>query len=72
MSESRPQKPGLYAARGGNCQWPNLVVSVEGTAPYLHCRWWDLMNDTTGKGTFPLSAVILYELVPGDDMSEVG
>ena len=41
-----PTEPGLYFARTFRFQWWNLIVNVEGTAPFLRitCAW-NLVNE---------------------------
>ena len=51
---NRPTEPGLYLMRTKGCGWYNLLVRVEGGAPYLHCEWWDMKESKLGHGTYPL------------------
>jgi hypothetical protein len=33
--DKTPTKAGVYWAKGGTCQWHNLIVSITGDAPFL-------------------------------------
>ena len=47
--KNKPSKEGLYWARSRRCQWWNLIVIVDGDAPYLRIYAVRDSSDMTAK-----------------------